>query len=74
VFGSVLESSSSIFGCSLRLPSLPGDEVDDTRVGSYRGCFMGSFLSGDVFQHGGKVDRLAYPLHQPMVHSYQPMG
>jgi hypothetical protein len=49
VFESVLESSSSLSGCSLWLPGYPGDEVDDTWVDSYRGCLVGSFLDGDIF-------------------------
>jgi hypothetical protein len=48
VFGSVLESS----GCSLRLLSLPSDEVDGARVGSCRGCFVGSLLGDDAFPRG----------------------
>jgi hypothetical protein len=62
------------FGCSLWLLGLPGDEVDDTQVGSCRGCFVGSFLGGEVYPCGGEVDGLAYPLHRPMDHSYQPRG
>jgi hypothetical protein len=48
VFGSVLESS----GCSLWLLSLPSDEVDGARVGSCRGCFVGSLLGDDAFPRG----------------------
>jgi hypothetical protein len=53
-------------GCSLQLPGLPSDEVDDTQVGPYRGCFVGSFLGSDVFPCGGVVDGLAYTPHWPM--------
>jgi hypothetical protein len=37
MFGSVLESSSCLSVCSLRLPGLRGDEVDNARVDSWRG-------------------------------------
>jgi hypothetical protein len=55
-FHSVWVSSGVFFWpsrCSLRLLSPPGDEVDDTWVDSCRGCFVGSFLDGDVCPHGG---------------------
>jgi hypothetical protein len=37
MFGSVLESSSCLSGCSLWLPGLLGGEVDNARVDSWRG-------------------------------------
>jgi hypothetical protein len=40
-------------GCSLQRLGLPGDEVDDARVGSCRGCFVGSLLGDDAFPCGG---------------------
>jgi hypothetical protein len=49
VFVLVLES----FGCSLWLPGLPSDEVDDAWVGSWRGCFVMSLLDNDTFPRGG---------------------
>jgi hypothetical protein len=48
-FGSVLESSR----CSLCLPSLPDDEVDNVRVSSWRDCFVVSLLGDDAFPRGG---------------------
>jgi hypothetical protein len=45
VFGSILESS----GCSLYLPGLPGNEVDEAQVGCCRGCFVRSLLGCDAF-------------------------
>jgi hypothetical protein len=56
-------------GCSLRLSDLPGDEVDDTLVGSFRGCFVGSFLDSDIFPCGGEVERIAYLPLGPTDHS-----
>jgi hypothetical protein len=49
VVGSVLESSR----CSLQVPGLPDYDVDEARVDSCRGCFLGSLLSSDAFPHGG---------------------
>jgi hypothetical protein len=46
VFRSVLESSLWPLG-------FPGDEVDDVRVSSCRGCFVGSLLGDNIFPHGG---------------------
>jgi hypothetical protein len=40
-------------GCSLQHPGLPADEVDDVRVNSCRGCFVGSLLGDDTFPCGG---------------------
>jgi hypothetical protein len=70
VFRFVLESS----GCSLWLPRLPGDEVDDVGVGSWRDCFVVALLSDDAFPRGGEVIGLAYPLHRPTAHSCLPRG
>jgi hypothetical protein len=70
VFGPILESSR----CSLRLPGLPGNEVDEARVGSCRGCFVGSLLGGDAFPRGGWDGWASLPLHRPTVYSFQLRG
>jgi hypothetical protein len=49
VCGFVLESSK----CSLRLPGLPGNEVDTVWVGSWRDCFVVVLLGDDAFPQGG---------------------
>jgi hypothetical protein len=48
VFTLVLEST----GCSFYPPSLPGDEVDDAWVGSWRDYFVMSLLGGYIFPRG----------------------
>jgi hypothetical protein len=51
VFGPDLES----FGLSLSLlPTPPGGEVNDARVGSWRDCFVMPLLGGDAFSCGVK--------------------
>jgi hypothetical protein len=64
-----VQVSSGVFfwpyGCSLRLPSLPGGEVVDTHASPCRDCFMGSFLGGDVFHIGGGGGALACGLELP---------
>jgi hypothetical protein len=58
------------------IPGLPGDEVDNARVNSWRDCIVVSLPSDDAFPHGGRgeVDGLAYPLHWPTIHSHLPRG
>jgi hypothetical protein len=50
VFGPILESSS--LSLSLYSLGLPGCEVNDAQVGSWRGCFVMSWLGGDFFPCG----------------------
>jgi hypothetical protein len=50
VFGSVLESSR--LSLSLCSSGLPGSEVNDAQVGSWRGCFVMSWLGGDFSPRG----------------------
>jgi hypothetical protein len=50
VFRSILESSK----LPLSVPqALHGCEVNDDRVGSWRGCLARSLLGDNVFPHGG---------------------
>jgi hypothetical protein len=50
VFRPVLESSR--LSPSLYSPGLPGSEVNNAKVGSWRSCFMVSWLDGDIFSCG----------------------
>jgi hypothetical protein len=58
--------------CSSLLLGLLDTEVDDTQDDSWRGSFMTLlYLVAKPSHVGVDVDRLAYPLHRPTVHSCQ---
>jgi hypothetical protein len=50
VFRHVLKSSR--LSLSLYSLGLPGSEVNDAQVNSWRGCFVMSWRGGDFFPHG----------------------
>jgi hypothetical protein len=50
VFRPVLESSR--LSLSFYSPGLLGSEANDAQVGSWRGCFMKSWLRSDFFPRG----------------------
>jgi hypothetical protein len=64
VFGPIMESSRLSLSLSLSLsiyiyiyiyiysPGLPGSEVNDAQVSSWRGYFVISWLGGDSFPRG----------------------
>jgi hypothetical protein len=52
MFRPILESSRLSLSLSLYSPGLHGSEVNDAQVGSWRGCFMMSWLGGDSFARG----------------------
>jgi hypothetical protein len=62
-------------GCSSLLLGVLGAEVDDAWDNSCRGSFtMRLYLTVTPSHVGVDVDRLAYPLHHPTVHSCQMKG
>jgi hypothetical protein len=61
--------------CSSLLPSFLDAKVDDAQDVSCRGSFMVQcYLTAKPSHAGVNVDRLACPLHRPMVHRCQTMG
>jgi hypothetical protein len=61
--------------CSSWFLDVLGTEVDDARDSSWRDSFVALlYLVAKPSHVGVDVDRLAYPLHHPMVHSCQMRG